>query len=82
MSADDELCEVTELTRQFCAHCRGLPDLPVVEERRDPSGNVSYPVTAKYPGRCRECSASIVPGDDIVLVGGATICGVCAPWMN
>lgn len=82
MSVPDEVCEITELTRQFCAHCKGLPDLPIVEERRDPPGNIAFPTTARYPGRCRECDTHIVAGDRIVLVGGSLICEVCAPWQT
>lgn len=77
-------CEVMEMTRSSCAHCRGIPDLPPSDEPRDPPGNapaISYPFTVRYPGRCRECGGSVQPGDEARMVEGFLVCEECTPWL-
>lgn len=66
-------CEVMELTRSGCGHCRGLKDAP---EQIDPYdtdgayGRVSVQrdglaFAARYAGTCAECRHSIEVGDQI-----------------
>lgn len=51
-----DVCEVTELDRACCAHCRGLPD-----PGREPMVTVDDPpppgatVRAQWPGKCGGC---------------------------
>lgn len=63
-------CEVMELTRSSCAHCRKLPDVPALdldEQSRGPElqNDPGPPFVARFDGFCRECGHSIAPGDTI-----------------
>lgn len=78
-----------EIMRASCSHCRGLPDLPPVDERPDTAGgslDQGKPVMfeAKFSGKCVECTRAIEPGDLIARLGvvGRYACSECAPWVS
>lgn len=85
-------CDVMEIMRASCSHCRGLPDLPVSEEPRDPAPGAGSLIgrptmfEARFDGRCAECRGVIAPGDLIARLSGGRdgryACQECAPWAS
>lgn len=59
-------CPVMDIPVPSCAHCRRLPDPPVVQR------TVGRPFAAAYAGRCVDCEERYEPGDRIrrVSTGG------------
>jgi hypothetical protein len=64
-----ERCELTDLDKASCAHCRGIVDLPV-----DRSFGPWFP--ARYEGRCR-CGQRWNVGDSIRVIPGGFYEGEC-----
>ncbi|MFR9767080.1 hypothetical protein [Nocardia sp. SC052] len=62
-------CSLTELPVSMCAHCR-KQDLPKPEPL--------YWFTARYHGRCADCSRPIEPGDEIAATDDGHVCRRCA----
>lgn len=76
-------CELMELTRRYCAHCRKLPDVPVLDlDERSPGPEIdrgpSLPFVARFEGRCSDCGHSITPGDMIRRGASGFVCEGCS----
>ena len=63
------LCEVMELPKATCAHCRRLPE-PVPR-------HLGHPFTAAYAGSCVDCADRFEPGDLIRADGEGGYVGPC-----
>lgn len=63
--ADEPLCELTDMPKAWCAHCKqqDLPKPPPLDW---------FP--ARYPGRCVECSKGFEEGDDIARTDDGYVC--------
>ena len=55
----DEVCELTELIKGHCAHCRNVPD-PIPKRR-----SVTPTTTAQWPGFCARCGEEFASGERI-----------------
>lgn len=79
-------CDVMEIMRGSCSHCRKLPDLPVRAEHPERAGRTGVELTvfvARFDGECVECRGIIVKGDTIAqLAVGRYACEECAPWVS
>jgi hypothetical protein len=68
----DEVCDLTELTKAFCAHCRGDGDVPLAELV------IVCRFTAQYDGRCCNCDGPYLAGERIGRTeDGGYACGGC-----
>jgi len=80
----DDLCELTELFKSGCAHCRNIPDLdaePATTRRGDGEGPGPI-IAARWPGRC-VCDQPFAAGDLIRADGeGGWLAGCCAHLTN
>ena len=82
-----ERCELTELIKTQCGHCRGpkrprfvepLFDPPAIDEYHEEEIISSFP--ARYSGWCARCCGKIQPGDWVSrTTGNSYLCSECAP---
>jgi hypothetical protein len=63
-------CDVTDLVRDQCAHCRRLPD-------PKPTRDVGIWLKARFGGRCVGCDYPIIPGEMIRASGDGYCCTEC-----
>lgn len=77
MTALDELCPLTELPRNGCAHCRAHP----AALDRLTGDDVGARFSADYPGGCATCDGRIRVGDVIARLrdGSGYACTECLP---
>ncbi len=64
---DATICERSDQPRYACWHCRGLPDVPVLEdeEREVLRPGMGPQVDAYWPGKCTGCGTRYEPGEPI-----------------
>ncbi|MFI6296729.1 hypothetical protein ACIBEJ_34425 [Nonomuraea sp. NPDC050790] len=70
----EERCDLTELIKSMCAHCRGIPDEPAL----NPLGRRPA-VSASWPGWCAACGQPFGQDDMIRSDGiGGWVAECCA----
>lgn len=68
----EALCELYELPKAFCAHCKEIGARHYRKNR--------YPGTklrSHHPGHCADCGAPIYPGDVISATEEGWVCESC-----
>lgn len=66
-----ERCELMELPKDQCAHCRPTPPRPTTVDGKPRI------ITASYPGKCAGCHRPFQPGATIERLEGGGFAGPC-----
>jgi hypothetical protein len=67
----NERCELFDLPRKTCAHCRPAPPRPTTVDDKPRI------ITASYPGKCVGCHRPFQPGSTIERLDGGGFAGPC-----
>lgn len=85
----DARCELMDLPKVMCSHCRGLPWTPPRDAEVEDVGPIGrqpdrwFP--AAYDGNCAGCGALFEAGEPLIRSGAGYVASCCngeTPWVE